>query len=209
MNLAERGQAERRRRQKGLPILHSRYSLQSKRLINYGGFKLVKTLEERITRLEDIEAIKNLKAFYGLWGDRKYTADHQRKPQNELDEAARMQTSVFTEDAIWDAGEQFGSQKGREAIFENSRSGPWRFATHMFLSPVIEVHGSTAHGDWVIWQTATLEKNNQSVFLNATTSDDYVKVDGRWFISRTVFKLKFMTPFDQPWSEQKNTPYAA
>ena len=43
------------------------------------------SLEERIIRLEAIEAIKQLKSHYALCADAKYTEDHERKPQEEID----------------------------------------------------------------------------------------------------------------------------
>ena len=74
------------------------------------------TLEERILRLEDVEAIRRLKAYYGKYADAKYTDDHQRRPQAEIDTLAREQASVFTEDAIWDNGVgPSGILRGREA----------------------------------------------------------------------------------------------
>jgi hypothetical protein len=62
------------------------------------------TLEERIAHLEAIESIKQMKAHYALCSDAKYTEDHRRKPQAEIDAIARDQASVFTEDAVWDNG---------------------------------------------------------------------------------------------------------
>ena len=56
------------------------------------------TLEERIQRLEDIEAIKNLKARYAAVCDDKYNPEEAIK--------------LFTEDAVWDGGEDFGVHKG-------------------------------------------------------------------------------------------------
>ena len=43
------------------------------------------SLEDRITKLEAIEEIKQLKSHYALCADAKYTEDHQRKPQEEID----------------------------------------------------------------------------------------------------------------------------
>jgi hypothetical protein len=164
------------------------------------------TLEERITILEDIEAIKQMKAYYAMCADAKYTEDHQRKPQEEVDGIAWDQASVFSEDAIWDGG-NFGVFKGKKAIYDNLRAGPWKFAVHMFLSPIIEVHGDRANGRWVIWETATLKETDTAVFLAATTEEEYLKIDGRWYTSRVKQTNHFMTPFDQPWSERKNAPF--
>ncbi len=59
-----------------------------------------KELEKRLTQLEDIEAIRQLKARYCLYVDQR----------NE-----RGRVSLFTEDAVWES-DKFGIHEGREAI---------------------------------------------------------------------------------------------
>ena len=164
------------------------------------------SLEQRTERLEAIEEIKYLKAFYAKCADEKYTDDHQRKPQAEVDAIARDQVSVFTDDAVWDGG-PFGRFEGMEAIYDNLRKGPWKFAVHMFLLPLIKVDGDRATGRWLIWETATLTETDTPIFLAATVDEEYVKVDGHWLIKNVVQTNRFMTPFDQPWTVNKNAPY--
>lgn len=164
------------------------------------------TLEQRVRLLEDYEAIRQLKAFYAHCADAKYTADHRRKAQAEIDAVTRRQVSVFTEDAVWDGGPQFGRIHGREAIYEHLRGGGWSFAMHYFLNPLIELHGDEAHAEWMLWQTCTFAEENLSVFMAAMTSDDYVRTAGGWKMRRMTFSLKFITRFDQPWSVDRNAP---
>ena len=57
-------------------------------------------LEQRIAQLEDIEAIKKLKANYCLH------VDHANE---------EGWVSLFTEDAVWES-DKFGRFEGREAI---------------------------------------------------------------------------------------------
>ena len=59
------------------------------------------SLEERIQRLEDIEAIKQLKAEYCAYCDDGYNPDGI--------------ANLYTEDAVWDGG-PFGRYEGRDAI---------------------------------------------------------------------------------------------
>ncbi len=165
------------------------------------------TLEQRLRRLEDREAIMQLKARYAKFADDKYTADHRRKPQHEIDMITRRQVdAVFTEDAVWDGGEQFGVIQGREALYDHLRGGAWSFAMHYFVNPVLEVHGDAAHADWMLWQTCTFDRQNQSVFMAASTSDDYVRIAEGWRMVRMQFTLKFITRFDRPWSMDRNLP---
>ena len=59
------------------------------------------TLEERITRLEDIEAIKGLITTYAQGADRNNDP--------------AILAPLYTEDAVWEA-EGFGRHEGIEAI---------------------------------------------------------------------------------------------
>lgn len=156
--------------------------------------------------LLDIESIKYLKAFYGKYADEKYTDDHQRKSQEEIDEIARLQCLIFTDEAEWDGG-PFGLLKGRQAIYDNLRHGPWKFAAHYYLTPLIEVTGDTATGRWLLWQVGTLTKGDTPVVLAAVTNDEYRRTPEGWRMSRMTQTLKFMTRYDTAWSINRNAPF--
>jgi len=54
-------------------------------------------LEDRLQLLEDRAAILALKAYYARCADEKYTDDHRRKPQAEIDAITRRQVdATFT-----------------------------------------------------------------------------------------------------------------
>ena len=83
-------------------------------------------------QLEDIEAIKILKARYGYYCDDSYNPDGI--------------SSLFIEDGVWDGG-QFGRHEGRQAIhafFHDLGRNKIGFAMHLFMNPLIEVSGDTA-----------------------------------------------------------------
>ncbi len=162
------------------------------------------SLEERIDRLESIEAIKALKARYAEFADGKYTADHQKKPQEERDAVAWQQALCFTEDAEWRAG-QFGQLSGRQALFENFRDKPFLFASHLYMNPVIEVSGDTGKGRWAHWLLVTDDATGTPMHMAAYTFDNYRRVDGVWLISRMELVQKFLVPFGQPWSPTAKT----
>jgi hypothetical protein len=166
------------------------------------------TIEDRLRRLEDMEAIRQLKAFYSQCADSKYTTDHHRRPQDEIDAITRRQVdTVFTPDAVWDGGPQFGRLEGRQAIYDHLRAGRWNFALHYFVNPVITLDSDTAHASWMLWQPATLEENDQAVWMSATTEDDYVRTAEGWQLRHYAFKLLFITRFDRPWSDHRDTPF--
>ena len=124
-------------------------------------------LETRITRLEDIESIKQLKARYCEICDDMHNPD--------------TIASVFTEDAIWESAD-FGKAEGHKAIRELFRSFQkmFSFSQHNIMNPVIEVNGDRATGIWYIMGPWTYAENNDKKWLALRYDDDYVKTDGEW-----------------------------
>jgi hypothetical protein len=166
------------------------------------------TLEQRFQALEDREAIRALKAFYASCADEKYTDDHCRRSQAEIDAITRRQVeATFTADAVWDGGPQFGRREGRDAIYHHLRSGGWNFALHYFLSPVIELNGDAAHASWMLWQPCTRAEGNRAMLMSAITEDDYVRTTNGWRMTFMRFTLKFITPLEQPWSIGRNAVF--
>jgi hypothetical protein len=163
-------------------------------------------MTDTIRDLMDILAIQRLKAVYAKCADEKYTDDHQRKPQDEVDRIAWEQAAVFTEDATWDGG-AFGVLQGRQAIYDNLRLGPWKFTLHHYLSPLIDLDGDRAHGRWMLWQVGTLTQDDTPILLTGVTDDDYVRTPDGWRMARMVQTLKFMTHVHTPWTLHRNAPF--
>jgi hypothetical protein len=165
-------------------------------------------LEARLRRLEDIEAIRFLKASFCQLLCEKYTDDHQRRPQAEVDAVARRQAAYYAEDGVFDGGQQFGVYRGREQIYEYIRKGAWSFSMNYYLNPAIEVDGDKARARWMLWETATVAATGQAVFVSGMTDEEYVRTPEGWRISRVTYTHKFVTPFDRPWSVNRNGPLA-
>ncbi len=146
-------------------------------------------LERRIQVMEDIEAIKKLKALYCAYCDRGYDADGI--------------ASLFTEDAVWDGG-RFGRYEGREAIrsFFRGASKIFPFALHQVMNPIIEVQGDRATGKWYLFQPATLAEGNQAVWLAARYEEEYVRVGGQWKFQHLKVFPHFLTPYEQGWAKK-------
>ena len=124
-------------------------------------------LEKRITRLEDIEAIKQLKAHYCE------ICDDDHNP-------ARV-TGLFVKDGIWESAD-FGKAQGHDAIrdlFSNFRK-MFTFSQHNIMNPRITVNGDRATGIWYIMGPWTYTENNEEKWLALRYDDDYVKVNGEW-----------------------------
>jgi hypothetical protein len=126
-------------------------------------------LAARISRLEDIEAIKQLKAHYCEICDDDHDPD-------------RIVT-IFTEDGIWE-GRGIGTARGHDelrALFESFRERI-SFSQHMVMNPRIQVDGDRAKGTWYFFGPFTFREGNQAKWQSTRYHEDYVKVDGEWKI---------------------------
>ena len=144
-------------------------------------------LEKRLTVLEDIEAIKRLKARYCAYCDDNYNIDALR--------------TLFVEDAVWEGG-RHGSAQGREGILNvlgRSRQTV-TLSVHMVMNPIIEVDGEEAKGSWYLFMPSTLSvAGEQATWLSIRYDEEYVRVDGDWKIKSQKLTEYFWTPFDQGW----------
>ncbi len=147
----------------------------------------LEALERRIRRLEDVEAIKQLKARYAMYCDANYDAD--------------ALAELFTADAIWDGG-MLGRNEGREAIRQFFRGSSRRitFAVHNILSPIIEVDGDTATGTWYLLQACTYRDGNQAIWGAAVYTDRYVRESDGWKFQHVQITSHFWTPFEEGWA---------
>ncbi len=128
----------------------------------------ISDLEKRIRVMEDIEAIKKLKAKYFRCVDKKLWEE--------------MET-VLTEDAVADYGMGIELLQGRKAIMEFLKKNLDRdsmISVHQGHNPEIEITSdTTARGVWVL--------NDRLIIQTIATSsgwryyeDEYVKVNGEW-----------------------------
>jgi hypothetical protein len=157
------------------------------------------SLEERVARLEAIDAIRRLKARYAALADAKYTSDYTRQPDAVMHDVARQQAECFAHDAVWVGGSGFGNDlAGREALRGWFHRSPWRFAMHYYTSESIDVdvRTGTAHATWRLWQLALRDDDAHAVLLGAITEEKYaVDGAGHWLVSEMRFvQLKMMEP---------------
>ena len=146
-------------------------------------------LERRVRVLEDVEAIKQLKARYcDRCDDGPYDADGVAE--------------LFTEDAVWE-GEGFGRFVGREAIRGFFRTGRsvFSFTIHQVTNPIIEVDGDRARGRWYLLQPSTMVDGNRAIWLASHYEDEYVRVGGRWLFRQLKTTTRFFTPYEDGWAK--------
>lgn len=149
---------------------------------------MAEDLEARVRRLEDIEAIRLLKARYCDLCDRGYDADGLME--------------LFTEDAVWDGG-LFGRYEGTRRIrrFFEATGEIVRFAKHYVTNSVIEVDGDGATGRWYLLQTATMpsEAGDRAVWGAARYDERYRRTPGGWKFTSVALEWDFWTPHDEGW----------
>ena len=139
------------------------------------------TLEQRIQRLEDLEAIKQLK--YRYWR----SLDTKR-----WDELA----DCFTDDVSVSYGEGRYAFDGRAAVMtfltESLSAERGSVTIHHGHHPEIDITGpATAQGTWALYNYMFNQKENRGIRIGAYYHDDYVKRDGRWQIRRIGYTYLF------------------
>ena len=144
-------------------------------------------LEQRLTRIEDLEAIKQLKATYCD------ICDDDHNPERI--------TTIFAQDGIWE-GAGFGKAQGHAAIRELFKKFQTliSFSQHQVLNPIIKIDGGRATGIWYFFGPFTFYKNNQAKWLAARYEDDYVKVNGEWKIQHLRARGRMSTNYEQSWA---------
>jgi hypothetical protein len=132
-----------------------------------------KTLEQRIQRLEDIEALKNLTARY---------ATYVNKGWNGQALNPRGLHQVFAADARWDCAAMNARAVGREAVVQLLEQSTARidFAMHSFTNPIIEVEGDHATGQWLLWVAVKTGTVANEVFQSEDLR--YVRTPEGWRI---------------------------
>ena len=146
-------------------------------------------LERRITELEDIEAIKRLKAQYCDICDDDHNPDRIWR--------------IFAEDGIWE-GAGFGKAQGHEAISKLFAGFQKliKFSQHNVFNPQITVSGDRAHASWYLVGPFTFHEGNQARWIACRYEDDYVKINGEWKYQHLRAIIRVNAPYDTGWAKQ-------
>lgn len=153
-----------------------------------------RSLEERITRVEDVQGIEKIKMLYTEGTDFGY----------DLDQIA----SCFTEDGRW-VSEGFADCNGREAIaaFFGQLKQVVTMALHYTTNPRIDVgdDGVTATGKFHLWCACTMKRGDESgeedaVMMIGTYADRFEKVDGTWLIKELNADVRHVSEWTKGWA---------
>lgn len=160
-------------------------------------------LAQRVQRLEDAEAIRDLKNHYARICD------------TGIDPDAITALYADQDDVTWRSN-VFGSYRGRPEIHEyfTGISSQIRWAAHFMINPTVRVapDGQTATGTWMLLELATmpaLDNNadaprHDAVIMTGYYRDEFVKVDGQWRFRSIHIDFDHVSNLDQGWARQPN-----
>lgn len=144
------------------------------------------TLEERITRLEDIEAIKQLKAKYC----RACDDNHNPEKISEL----------FADDGIWHGGHIKAEGKSDIKNTFKAIGQAIGFSQHSVTNPIIEVNGNRATGEWYLLELITFRQTGVTKMVSVRYEEEYVKINGVWLYQYLTGTPGIMTSVNTlPW----------
>lgn len=152
------------------------------------------TLEQRVERLEDVEAIKELKYTYAQVLDEGY--DPERV------------ASLFTEDGLWAITGVGGTAKGRNNIKQHctnlGKDIIW--GQHNIFAPMIKIadDGMSAEGDFYLICFLTMvapetPEGKDAYVLVGKYHDKYVKIDNKWYIKEMIGRIDQSSPWSKGW----------
>src|SRR5262245_49824524 len=163
----------------------------------FSGARSGEAIEQRLARLEDIEAIQRLKERYAYYCDNGYDADGF--------------TSLFVDEAVWESN-AFGIYHGKNEIhsFISGIQTQILWATHFMICPAITVapDGHSATGRWYLLELATMtgvddQNGRDAVVMAANYEDSFVKENGEWKIRKVKVHFHNVSNLDQGWAKQQ------
>jgi len=156
---------------------------------------------QRLSRLEDVRAIEQLKYKYAGYCDDSYDPDGI--------------ASLFTEDGRWVVDGEGGSMVGHEEIKAHFRalSEKISWAQHYMIAPRVELSedGLSATGYFYLLCLCTIERTDDpaekdAVILTLNYVDQLVKRDGKWFFQELLGRTHQVSDWDQGWVKQPFRP---
>jgi len=148
----------------------------------------LQALTERITRIEDLEAIKQLKALYCE------ICDDGHDPERIV--------TIFTEDATWE-GRGIGKAVGHAEIKQLFRRfrDTISYSQHMVMNPRITINGDRANATWYFLGPFTFVEGNRAKWQAARYHEDYTRINGEWKIQHLRVKGPGMSAdYEKGWA---------
>lgn len=164
----------------------------------YAGAQTQLPIEERIGRLEDAEAIRNLKSAYAFYCDDNYDSDGFRR--------------LFIEDSVWESN-AFGVYHGIEEIATFIRELPSQihWALHYMVNPMITFNAdrTEASGRWILIEYATMapvegssSPDPDAVVITCAYHDEFVKTADGWRFKKVNAHFHNVSNWESGWVKQ-------
>ena len=148
------------------------------------------TIEQRIRKLEDLEAIRDIKHRYFIALDKK-----------DWDGVV----NCFTEDAIAEVG--LGTQRGHAEIaemFQQVYVDTFDWWSHQASNPVIDITGDdTAIGTWELEGFVVTQEPVTGMWTAVFYEDEYRRTADGWRISKTVVVPIFRCDVEEGYARQR------
>jgi hypothetical protein len=157
-------------------------------------------LRARVAVAEGVLAIQALKARYAALVDSRYAAGSV-VDMDTLDRLSGDIAALFTPDGVWDGGPALGTAVGRDDIAARLRRTTLTFSRHLFVNPRIAVapDGGSATGRWELLSPCATP-DGRSWWMSGYEDDEYVLVDGTWFLRSMVLTTVVMSRVGEGWT---------
>jgi hypothetical protein len=147
------------------------------------------TAEQRLQRIEDTQAIAELKAAYcnavdGGWDRKTHNGD--------------AVAALFVDGGSW-GSKTSGRAHGRDEIRKlvgTLSSAPLAF--HTVSNPVIKLSGDSATGQWHLLAALTFG-DGRNVLIGGVYEDKFVRTRDGWKFEDLLFTRAFMGSSTEPW----------
>jgi hypothetical protein len=165
----------------------------------------VKSLEEKVRKLEDIDQIKELQRIYGYYLDNRM--------YDEAIDLFSENTEYFEVSSLGVFRGKAGVRKFLTNMKNNSLKKPERargLSLHMQLQGVVHLNpdGKTAKGRWQCWMVLnqTFNKELHAIWGLGVFENEYIKEDDKWLFKILRVNIRFMAPYEDGWLK---TPFSA
>lgn len=152
----------------------------------------LRELEARVKVLEDIEAIKKLKASYCYTADAAIAGD-----MSKWDEFL----GLYAQDAKVDFTPIAKTETRDELVkfFTETLPSLFSFLALMLSNPIIEVNGDKATGVWYVLCPCTFKVANVAGWIHARYDEEYVREKGHWKFKFIRGTFTYCTTFEEGW----------
>ena len=139
-----------------------------------------RSIEDRLDRLESLEAIRQLPARYALALDMR-----------DMD----AMVSLFPEDVR--VGRDTTGRKALREYMDTTLRAPFTGTSHHIGGHVIEFEDAD-HARGIVYSKNEHETGDEWVIMQMMYSDNYVRRDGRWYFARRLPLYWYATDLNKP-----------